>query len=134
MGQIAYYNDKPYPVHVGGKMILPGHCREVDAAAVQIPVATAEAAGPEQGDSVLDLLDGSVKDITAALPGLSEADLDQLEAAEQAGKTRKSLLEALAAERLRRAQAEAGGQGDADGNEAGPDTENGEGTARSGAE
>lgn len=110
MNQVPYTNDGERPVHRGGKRILPGETRLVDAAAVARPRPSDEdPAVPESGD-ILDLLDGTVDEVVAALPELTGDQLADLLHAEQAGKTRKTLVEALSEEQLRRAD-EAGDQG-----------------------
>lgn len=48
------------------------------------------------------LLDGSVKDVVAALSGLSDQELNGLISAEQAGKARKGVLAAIEDERANR--------------------------------
>ena len=50
-----------------------------------------------------------VAEIVAALPELTLEQIGDLERAEEAGKTRRTLMEALAEERLRRTDAEAEG-------------------------
>jgi hypothetical protein len=55
-------------------------------------------------DNVLDLLDDSVKNITAKLAGLSGEDFATLRAGEEAGKTRKSLVKAFDEEANRRTE------------------------------
>lgn len=67
-----------------------------------------QAANP---DTLLDLLDENVATVTEALPACTPEDLDRLEAAETEGKTRKGVLEAIAAERLRRASEGGGSTG-----------------------
>lgn len=106
MKRIPYTNTTATAAYVAGVLIPPGETRMVDALQVSGPADPAEETpAPAQAtDSILDLLDRSVKDITAALPEISDDDLARLETAEQDGKTRKGVLEALAAERIRRAQ------------------------------
>ena len=101
MNKVMHQNTGTTPIYVGGVLIPPGSAREVPAYAV--PAAAPEAASPKE-DPVLILLDGNVKEVTEALPALSDADLDRVEVAETAGKTRKGVLEAIAADRIRRAQ------------------------------
>ena len=60
-------------------------------------------------DTVLALLDGSVRDVSAALPDLSDEDLARLKQSEEAGKTRKGVMQAIAEEALKRAVAKTEG-------------------------
>jgi hypothetical protein len=101
--QVPYTNEIGRPVHVDGKRILPGETRTVDARSV--PRGEPETAAPveETGGSVLDLLDATAAVILDALPELSDEQLQQLVDAEQAGKTRKTVIEGIAEEQLRRA-------------------------------
>lgn len=108
MNRTHYHNTAAHPIYVGGVMIPAGASREVDARLVPgAAAATEEPEGEPPADPILALLDGNVAEVKAALPGLSDEDLDRLEAAEDNGKTRKGVLEAVAEERLARAQ---GGQ------------------------
>lgn len=109
---VAVTNGGRTTLFVGGVMIPPGetrhfppnqvptNLREIQAAAVPVP----PAAPPAQEDNLLELLDKNTAEIAAKLPGLSSADLARLKAAEDAGKTRKGVMAALAEEELRRAQ------------------------------
>lgn len=107
MKRIPYTNTTEQAAYVGGVLIQPGETRLVDALQVSPPD---EGTPPEatqdddQTHSVLGLLDRSVKDIGEALPTLTDDNLTTLETAENDGKTRKGVLEAIAAERIRRAQ------------------------------
>lgn len=105
---IPIKNNGKNPLSVGTLLVMPGETRIIPAQLVPKhlhPAAvTAAAESLPPLDPVLELLDLSVKNIVAALQGLSEEDLDTLEAAEHAGKTRKTLMEAFTVERLRRAQ------------------------------
>lgn len=105
---IPIKNKGKNPLSVGTLLVMPGETRIIPAQLVPkhlhpaAIVAAAESLPPL--DPVLELLDLSVKNVVAALQGVSEEDLDTLEAAEHAGKTRKTLMEAFTVERLRRAQ------------------------------
>jgi hypothetical protein len=103
MKQTVFHNDTDKPQYVGGVMIPARSARMVDARLVPGATPAAEVPAPTE-DAILGLLDGTVKDIHAALPGLSDEDLLRLENAENDGKTRKGVLEAVAEERLNRAQ------------------------------
>lgn len=108
MKRIPYTNDGDTAKYVAGILIPPGETRLVDALQVSAPVPmddAPEAPPPVPTEDVLvAILDGSVKDITEALPALTLEQLDTLELAEQGGKTRKGVIEALAAARIALAQ------------------------------
>ena len=76
-------------------VILPRN--EAAAAAVYNP-ATPEQPVEEAKPAALDLLDGTVSEIKAKFAELSVQDLQDLKAAEDAGKTRKSLIDAIETE------------------------------------
>lgn len=100
-------NTTEMPIYVGGAMVPPGETRHFPAHQVPEhlrPKAPAPARAPEP-DTVLALLDGTVADIAGALPGLSDEDLARLRQAEEDGKTRKGVMEAITEEVLRRADA-----------------------------
>lgn len=102
MKRIPYTNTTDAPAYVAGILIQPGETRMVEALQLAKPAPMPAAApAPDAPPPVLlDILDGSVKDITSALPQLSAEQLDELETAEQNGKTRKGVLEAIAAARI----------------------------------
>lgn len=104
MAKVAYHNDTETVKHVGNKMIRPGETREVEETLLpdyKAKKPTEPEANPNA--ELLALLDLSIPKITDKLPGLDGDELDIIEAAEQNGKTRAGLLEAIAEERLRRA-------------------------------
>jgi len=103
MCEIPYTNTKDHVVHIGTKAVRPGETRMVDESMLPDAHKRGGEAPPEPEQT---LIDRPVKEIAEALPNLSDAELDELLAAEEAGKTRKSLLEAIARERLRRAEAQ----------------------------
>lgn len=108
MRRSHYTNNSDKAMYVAGVLIPPGETRLVDTLQILTPEALAAPNTPAEQSppaSVLDILDGSVKDVADALQGVSDDDLETLDQAEQNGKTRKGVLEAIAAERLRRAQA-----------------------------
>jgi hypothetical protein len=95
---------------VGGKMIPPGEGREVDERLLPPelrdpapePAAPAE---PSIAQLLVELLKGSVKVVVAKLPELSGDALAMVEAIEAGdGTPRKTVLEAVRAEQLRRAE------------------------------
>lgn len=67
------------------------------AAAIFNPPGYGQPAEPAR-NPVLDLLDGTVAEIRSKFVDLSTDDLVALKAAEEAGKTRKGLVESLSAE------------------------------------
>jgi hypothetical protein len=109
MKQIPVYNAGPNLLPVGGMMIPPGETRHVPEIHVPkhlMPGAQPKQEAPKQ-DEILALLDGTIPEIIAALPGLSADDYARLKTAEENGKTRKGLLDAFAEEDLRRAAEQA---------------------------
>ena len=100
--QVPYTNDGERAVHVDGKRILPGETRLVSEQAVRKP-SSGPVATEETGGDVIDLLGGTVAEITDALPHLSTDQLHQLlQAEETAGRPRTTLLSALQEEILQR--------------------------------
>lgn len=110
--KVPYTNETTKFMHVGGVTIPPGATRDVDASLLPGPKPQAEEpAKPVMPDAIAELLKKKVGDVTAALAGLSDDDLAKAGEQEQAGRNRKSVVEAIAAEQLRRAQVKAGGEG-----------------------
>ena len=106
MEQVAYYNDKPHTVHIGGKAIGPGQTREVDER--DLPSKqSAETPAAAVNDPLLYLLDLSVNEFNKRIPDLLSEELVRLKAAEEAGKPRKGVIGAIEAELLERAGTEA---------------------------
>lgn len=111
MGTRNIENNGLHPIYVGGKLIAPGDNRDIDER--DLPpehrgpaVAMEEDAAPSLVDAVTELRTKSVADITAELEGLTQEALDLLRELEQgAEKPRKTLLEALGNEHIRRAYA-----------------------------
>jgi hypothetical protein len=109
MRQIPVTNHGKANLHIAGIVIRPGSTRMVDARNVPPEYAPPFEPAPAEeppADPVLALLDHKTADIADALPGLDDDALARLAAAEQAGKTRKGVIEAIAAEQLRRAAGE----------------------------
>lgn len=109
-----FVNETASPLFVGGRMIAPGEGRDVPLMflpATHRPEPDAPSLPPEPGlDELLaDLLRLGVKNIVVQLPTLTNEALDRLEALEREAAAplvpRKTLLEAVAAERLKRAAA-----------------------------
>jgi len=101
--QKPYTNTGTTPIYIGPHLVQPGDTRMVDESFM--PPEGPAAASDAPADPVLDLLDYKVADIAAALSALSDEDLARLESAENAGKTRKGVLEAIGADKFRRAAA-----------------------------
>lgn len=104
MEKIPYTNDLAHTVHVGPVAIGPGQTRMVDPGWLNPPGAAPSEAQPPP--SPLAELDGKkAPEVIAALPGLSDEALGQLEAQERAAaKPRSTVLEAITAEKIRRSQ------------------------------
>lgn len=115
MADIPVENRGNNPLHIKGAVIQPGETRILPED--MVPPRYRPGGGPEPGpapapeapDEVLQLLDQPVGQITPELSALSDTDLARLEEAEQAGKTRKTLMAAFQEERLRRAGEGSGG-------------------------
>lgn len=94
---------------VGGKLIPPGEGRHIEVATTAPELsdaapAPAVEAGPSLAQLVADMLKGNVKSVVAQLPDLTGEALDLVVTIENADSTpRKSLLDAVAAEQVRRA-------------------------------
>lgn len=101
--KISYTNETRNFQHIGGVTIPPGETRDVDPSL--LPDFKQEVATPELQlvDLIADLLKNNVKNISAELVNLSEQDLAHAASLEQDGQNRKSLIEAMMVENLRRA-------------------------------
>lgn len=108
MNKVSYTNETSNFKHVGGVTIPPGETRDVDPSL--LPGFEPEGKAPEAPpvDPIADLLKNNVKDISAELVHLSDEDLAHATSLEQDGQKRKSLIEAMTAENLRRANDKAG--------------------------
>lgn len=126
MKKVAYFNDSPRFVHIGGVMIPPNETREVEAVFVETGEAAEPLPKPEPGDdsggdgssagsgsgdgtsdaaAIAELQKKTATVIKEALPTLTDEQLVALNAAEEgANAPRKGVLEAIAAEQLKRAQ------------------------------
>lgn len=109
MGTKHITNDGPNTIYVGGKMIAPGEGRDIDERDLppelrDAPAPVVEEAGPSLDDELCALLKESVKEIKDLLPGLTNEGLDRLAELERCYEhPRKTLLEAIADEAIRRA-------------------------------
>ena len=108
MGTKHISNDGPHTIYVGGKMIAPGEGRDIDERDLPpelrgAPVVVVEPE-PSLDDELAELLKESVKEIKDLLPTLTHEGLDRLAELERGHEhPRKTLLEAIADEVLRRA-------------------------------
>lgn len=111
MDDVPVSNPSGMMMYVGGHMIPPGETRLLPAHHVPEHLwpaaAPAEAAPPD--DPLADLLKGTVKSIAESLPFLDDDELMEAEGLEALRESpRKGVLEAMAAERLKRASASDG--------------------------
>lgn len=108
MQKVPYTNNGENTVHIGSATIQSGETRDVDPSL--LPGYQPEGAVVEETklDPIAELLKGSVKNISVELANLSDADLAHAGSLEQDGQNRKSLIEAMTAENLRRANDKAG--------------------------
>ncbi len=101
--KVPYTNTQEHTVHIDGKAIKSGDTRDVEETMIPSyqPVAQSFEPAPDQ---VTELLQEKVADIVAALPTLEEADFVRLaKMEEESEKPRTSLMKAMAAEEIRRA-------------------------------
>lgn len=107
MREVPVKNTGKTNLHIAGVVIVPGETKVLPASMVPekfLPKSAAaeKSDAPPPANAVADLLKGTVAKVSEALPGLSVEDLDAIETTEAAGAQRKGVLEAIAAERLRR--------------------------------
>lgn len=108
MGTKHITNDGPNTIYVGGRMIAPGEGRDIDERDLppelrEAPVVAVDV-GPSLDDILGDVISQPVKDIAAVLGQLTHEALDRLAELEHEAKhPRKTLLEAIADEKIRRA-------------------------------
>lgn len=111
--KIPVTNNGAMAMYVAGLMIPPGETRHFDADLVPLHLRPAppEAEVEEPTDALAELITGTVKEVAAAIPSLSDEDLSRLGELEQAkgGAARKGVLSAIAEETLKRADAKAAG-------------------------
>jgi len=107
MKTVPYTNTGRNTIHIGSATIPSGETRDVDPSLLPgYQPAGATAAAPV--DPIATLLTGNVKNVTAALGNLSDEQLVHATSLETEGQNRKSLIEAMTAESLRRATEKAG--------------------------
>ncbi|SFW39528.1 hypothetical protein [Nitrosovibrio sp. Nv17] len=109
--RVPVHNSGKLPIYVGACIVLPGETRHFDERDVpaQFLPPPPEPESIENSvpspDPLAELLQGKVPEIVAALPALSQADLDQLGQLEQlSAAPRKGVLSAVAEEILKRAE------------------------------
>lgn len=97
--KIPVRNNSAMPIYVGAAMVPPGETRHFDKQDVPHhlrPVEQVEAVVEAPADPLAELLKGNVKEVVAALAGLSIADIERLGDLEQQGHARKGVLNAIA--------------------------------------
>lgn len=111
--KVPYHNTKSHPEHVGGVMVQPGETRFIDENRhPDYPGMGARRAAPTPeptGSDMTDLAAEKADVIKAQLAELDDNQLSELLAAEEAGKNRKGVVEAVNSELLTRASE--GGEG-----------------------
>lgn len=109
-----YVNETAHTQFVGGRMIPPGEGRDVPLMYLPAthrpePVVVLAPEAPSLDALLADMMAHSVKHVVALLPELTNEAIDRLEALEREAIApavpRKTLLEAVGAERLKRAAA-----------------------------
>ncbi|SCX40346.1 hypothetical protein [Nitrosospira sp. Nsp1] len=108
--KLPVHNSTGMPIYVGAAMVLPGETRHFDEHEVPSHLrpekAAAENVAPEPGNPLVELLQLKVDDVKAALPALTDTELELLGELEQlSGTPRKGVLGAVAEEVLKRAEA-----------------------------
>lgn len=93
------------PMYVGNTMIPPGEGKLVEVPHEAPPQEEEEPPGPNLVELTAALLDKSLAQIVPDLPCLTNEALDLAESREGEGKNRKTLIAAIQAERIARADA-----------------------------
>lgn len=100
--KVPFTNEGKTVVHIGNVTVMPGHTRDVEEH--DIPDFKSEVpAEKEKTDPLAEFLLRNVKDVVAALAGLSLAEVERLGELEQLGQKRKGVLNAIAETLLVRA-------------------------------
>lgn len=108
MGTKHITNDGAEIIYVGGKMIPPGEGRDIEEALLppehrDAPVQEADKQ-PSLDELLAELLHKPVKELIDGLSGMTQEALERMETLEgESKKSRKTLLEAIAAEKMARA-------------------------------
>jgi len=104
---IPVTNNTKNAIPVGSSYVMPGETKHFPAH--QVPVHLRPRAEPEpqkeQANPLLAVLDLTIPKIKEKLPEYSDEQLQELKAAEEAGKARSTLLEVFAEIELERASA-----------------------------
>jgi hypothetical protein len=103
--QKYFENKGKSPMYVGNTMIPPGEGKMVEVPTPRATVAPAAPKGPNLVELMGELLAKSVAEILLLLPGMTNEALDLAESQELAGKNRKTLISAIQADRIARANA-----------------------------
>lgn len=96
--KIPVHNKSAMPIYVGAAMVLPGETRHFDEQEVPHhlrPAPVEEEQVEDTKDPLAELLLCNVKEVTAALAGLSTAEVERLGELEQTGQARKGVLSAV---------------------------------------
>lgn len=102
-------NSTAIPIYVGALMIPPGETRHFELSQLppeHRPIAEGETIA-EPTDPLALILALSIAKAALGLPDLSDDELKQLEAMEEAGQARKGMLAEIGMEILRRAEVKA---------------------------
>jgi hypothetical protein len=104
MKLVPFTNNTINTLHIGSATIPAGETRDVDESLLpgygQETIVT-EAELPS--NPMIEMLKSNVRSVLEKIAALSDADLAQLVAQEEAGANRKTIIEAVGAEILRRA-------------------------------
>jgi len=102
----AVENKTAMPIYVAGMMIPPGETRLIEDDMLPPEHRTEEPTKEPEApkDPLVELAEGNVKSVLAAIGELSDEDLARLQVIEFEGKARKGVLEGIAEEGLKRAQ------------------------------
>lgn len=108
MGTKHIHNPGQNIMFVGGKMIPPGEGRDIDERDLPSEHRDQTAAAvdllPSLDEQLAELLHKPLKELIGGLGGMTQEALERLEALEgESKKSRKTLLEAIAAEKMARA-------------------------------
>lgn len=105
--RIWVHNPHKTNLHVGSDIVPPGETKDFPESRVPKHLRPAEQKEEQPAapvaDPLAELLKGTVKDVTAELPGMSTADIERLGELEQLGQQRKGILGAIAGLLLTRA-------------------------------
>ncbi len=114
MAKKPYTNETDSIQHIGTVTLWPGETREVEE--TLIPGQTAHQESPQEPDPLVLLIQGNAPEVIAALPTLDDEQLSLLDEMERAAeKPRKGVLQAIAEEKLTRADRAQAGQGETSG-------------------